>query len=74
MSMPRLRNGCSILLLYWKAVIVKGISKSTASSPLGPRTFLDKVNTSGVKIRPVFKIFVMLISQSRKREKLILRK
>ena len=32
------------------------------------------INTSGVKIRPVFKRFMILISKRRKREKLISRK
>ena len=35
--------------------MVKGISKSTARSPLGPHTFLHKINASAVKIRPTFR-------------------
>ena len=45
-----------------KTVIVKGISKSKARSPIGPHTFFRKINTSGVKIRPVFKNFMILVS------------
>ena len=55
----RLPNGRSVLLLCWKAVIGKGISKSTAHSPLGPHTFLHKINTSGVKTRPE-KIMILI--------------
>ena len=62
MPMARLPNGCSVLLLQWKAVIVKGISKSTARRALGPHTFLNKINTSRLKIRPVFKKFMILKS------------
>ena len=35
---------------------------TAARSPLGPHTFLHKINTSRVKIRPVFKKFMILIS------------
>ena len=42
-----------------KSCYSKSISKSMARSPLGPHTFLYKLNTSGVKIRPVFKKFTI---------------
>ena len=38
-----------------KSCCSKSISKSMARSLLRPHTFLCKLNTSGVKIRPVFK-------------------
>ena len=38
-----------------KSCCSKSISKSMARSLLRPHTFLYKLNTSGVKIRPVFK-------------------
>ena len=48
----------------------EGISKFTASDLLDPHTFLHKLNTSRVKIRPVLKKFIFIF-QSRDREKLV---
>ena len=43
----------------------EGISKFTVRCPLGPPIFLHRVNTSGVKIRPLLKknydIYLLLI-------------
>ena len=43
-------------------IISSGILKFTAAGPFGPHTFLHRINTSGLKIRPVLKKFMIFIS------------
>ena len=44
-----------------KSCTTEGISKFTTPGPLVSHTFLHGINTSGVKIRPALKEFMIFI-------------
>ena len=61
------------MLIYLNTSTNRYINNSRPLWPLGPHTFLHRIDTSGVKIRHALKKYIFF-SQSRESEKVILRK